>query len=131
MRRSGADEAADCETEHMRHIVTASEAVEIVRPGLRIHAYSPEDAFASASTIEVDGEHHRIHSTHSDRIYLVQSGSGWFEIDGVTKRVGADDVVFLPRETGYSYGGKMNLFLVHAPGFLDGTDVELPAIDES
>jgi mannose-6-phosphate isomerase-like protein (cupin superfamily) len=113
----------------MRHIVRATEAVEIVRPGLRISAYSPEDGVASASKIAVDGEHHRIRSTHSDRIYLVQSGSGWFEIDGVTTRVGVDDVIFLPRETGYSYGGKMEVFLVHAPGFLEGTDVELPPID--
>jgi mannose-6-phosphate isomerase-like protein (cupin superfamily) len=109
----------------MKHIVKAAEATPITRPGLQIAAYDPANPFASASRIAVDGEHPRIHSLHSDRIYLVQSGTGWFEIEGTTTSVEADDVIFLPRLTGYSYGGKMELFLVHAPGFLDDTDVSL------
>lgn len=109
----------------MKNIVKAADATPITRPGLQISAYDPENPFASASRIAVDGEHPRIHSLHSDRIYLVQSGAGWFEIEGTTSTVEADDVVFLPRLTGYSYGGTMELFLVHAPGFLDDTDVSL------
>lgn len=109
----------------MKHIVKAADATPITRPGLQIAAYDPENPFASASRIAVDGEHPRIHSLHSDRIYLVQSGAGWFEIEGTTSTVEADDVVFLPRLTDYSYGGTMELFLVHAPGFLDDTDVSL------
>jgi mannose-6-phosphate isomerase-like protein (cupin superfamily) len=109
----------------MKHIVKATEATPITRPGLQISAYDPVNPFASASKIAVDGEHPRIHSLHSDRIYLVQSGAGWFEIDGTTTQVDTDDVIFLPRLTAYSYGGKMELFLVHAPGFADDTDVSL------
>ena len=113
----------------MRYIVKSQETIPIEKPGLDIAVYDSEDPFASASMISVDGGHHRIKSTHSDRIYHVNAGSGWFEVEGVTTAVGTDDVIFLPRETGYSYGGKMKLFLVHAPGYLASGDQALPPLD--
>jgi len=106
----------------MQHVVPASQATKIHYPGIEVSAYDCGDDFASASTILVAGSHDRIRSTASDRIYLVMQGSGWFEVDGAIRPVAVEDVIFLPRETVYAYGGEMRLFLVHAPGFQAGTD---------
>jgi mannose-6-phosphate isomerase-like protein (cupin superfamily) len=75
--------------------------------------------------IDVKGGHPAILSTHSDRVYVVLNGTGSFDIDGRTHTVGEKDVVFLPKNTAYSYRGVMELFLVHAPGFREGTDISL------
>ncbi|QWT22828.1 hypothetical protein KPL76_08430 [Subtercola sp. PAMC28395] len=109
----------------MNHVVSYAETTEIPYPELTVFAYSSGDDFASASMITVEGSHPRILSTHSGRVYLVVEGTGWFEVDGTTKAVTAKDVVFLPKNTPYSYGGQMELFLVHAPGYLAEGDVHL------
>jgi mannose-6-phosphate isomerase-like protein (cupin superfamily) len=109
----------------MQHVVTSAEAVTIPYPELTVHAYASGDDSLSASTIDVKGGHPPILSTHSDRVYVVLSGTGTFDIDGTNHAVGQKDVVFLPKNTAYSYRGEMELFLVHAPGFREGTDISV------
>jgi mannose-6-phosphate isomerase-like protein (cupin superfamily) len=109
----------------MQYVVTSAETTTIPHPELTVHAYASGDDSLSASMIDVRGGHPAILSTHSDRVYVVLSGTGTFDIDGKNYSVGERDVVFLPKNTAYSYRGEMELFLVHAPGFREGTDVSL------
>jgi mannose-6-phosphate isomerase-like protein (cupin superfamily) len=93
--------------------------------GLKGWSYSTNVNFsrASAAYIEVNGRHGKVMSKVSDKIYLVIDGEGKFIIEGNEFPVGKSDVIIVPRETEYDYEGEMNLFLVYAPAFGKGSEV--------
>ncbi len=87
--------------------------------GIEGESYSDKSDFARASVarIKVTDRHGRVRNSVSDRIYLVLSGSGWFNIEGEQINVEVDDVIIVPRMCVYDYGGQLELFLVHAPAY--------------
>lgn len=110
----------------MKHHFKLSEATKFGWPGIEGRSYSEQADFerASAARFKVSGSHGRVKNTVSDRTYLVLRGSGWFEINGTKFTVKLDDVVIVPRDTPYDYGGKMELFLVHSPAYHRSNDVK-------
>lgn len=103
----------------MQHIYKLANALDISWPGITLKSYSESTDFerASAARFWVDGNHGRIYSEVSDRIYLVLDGEGYFEIKNQRFNVTKTDVIIVPKQTRYDYGGKMELFLVHTPAF--------------
>lgn len=87
--------------------------------GIKAHSYSSAEDFAHASAIvfDVNGNHGKVKSKSSDRVYYVISGSGKFIVKDQDFQVEATDVIIVPQNTPYDYEGKMKLFLVHAPAF--------------
>ncbi|MBP6858851.1 MAG: hypothetical protein KBC33_03425 [Candidatus Pacebacteria bacterium] len=83
---------------------------------------------ASAARFKVTDRHGRVFNDISDRVYLVLDGSGWFDVAGDKFSVEKDDVIIVPRQTEYDYGGNMELFLVHAPAYDRSTDHDLENI---
>ncbi len=76
----------------------------------------------------MNGKHGKVKSTSSDRVYLVLSGKGFFEIDGERINVEKDDVVIVPKNTPYDYGSTdaaLELFLVHTPAYNRDTEVRM------
>ena len=109
-----------------------SDASTFSWPGLTASSYSEESDFerASAARFFVTSHHGAVKSTRSDRIYLVLNGSGWFNVKGNRFEVFKDDVVIVPRDTGYDYGGEdLELFLVHSPAYKREAEVQLDAPD--
>lgn len=96
-----------------------SQAQTFEWPGLIGRAYSGEDEFANASAarISVTTRHGRVLSTASDRVYLILTGCGWFDVSDEVFNVGPHDLVIVPKGTAYDYGGLMELFLVHLPAY--------------
>ena len=88
-------------------------------PGLDGYSYSERTHFerVSAARFKVSTSHGPVKSTVSDRVYLVLDGDGWFDVEGTRFDVKKDDVVIVPRNSRYDYGGQIELFLVHSPGF--------------
>ena len=95
--------------------------------GLAGRAYNSKDdfAYASAAYIEVDGEHGKVKSKKSDRIYLILEGLGEFVINNQKVAVKKMDVIIVPKNNPYNYNGKMKLFLVHSPAFDENHEIKL------
>jgi mannose-6-phosphate isomerase-like protein (cupin superfamily) len=98
--------------------------------GIRGWAYNSKDDFANASAayFEVTGNHGKVKTTTSDRIYLVLEGRGEFIVGGKTIPVEKTDLVIIPRNTPYDYraaGDTLKLFIVHSPAFDPEGDVKL------
>lgn len=111
----------------MRHIFTLKNTTKFGWPGLEGRSYSESADFerASAARFRVRGRHGRVRNSLSDRVYIILSGRGWFEIEGEKSEVKIDDVVIVPKDTEYDYGGRMDLFLVHTPAYSRAADVRL------
>lgn len=103
----------------MKYIYKLADAQDVSWPGIKIKSYSEGTDFerASAARFWVDGNHGKVYSEVSDRVYLILDGKGYFEIENERFDVAKSDVVIVPKQTKYDYGGKMELFLVHAPAF--------------
>ncbi|MGD0729061.1 MAG: hypothetical protein ABR981_03220 [Candidatus Micrarchaeaceae archaeon] len=95
--------------------------------GLEGKAYNSKDDFKNASVafFKVNGEHGKIKTTLSDRVYYVTEGSGEFIINGKTIMVRKTDVIIVPKNTPYNYKGKMKLLLVHIPAYNERYEVKL------
>jgi mannose-6-phosphate isomerase-like protein (cupin superfamily) len=85
-------------------------------PEIEVFAYNTKAEFEQASVgiVEARGRHGRIRQHISDRVYLVLEGEGEFffgdgERDEVVP-VGKDDVVVVPKDTAYDYGGGCGSF---------------------
>lgn len=66
------------------------------------------------------GEHGKVKTTTSDRIYYVLEENGEFIIGDKTFPVQKTDVIIVPKDTAYNYRatwGTFRLFLVHAPAY--------------
>lgn len=87
--------------------------------GLKGRAYSSKEDFKNASVayFDVDGEHGRVKSKLSNRVYYVIEGKGKFIINGKSVPVSKNDVVIVPKNTPYNYKGKMKLLLTHTPAY--------------
>lgn len=114
----------------VKHVFKLQDAYRFEWPGLKGYSYSESTDFerASAARFEVTERHGRVFNDISDRIYLVLGGEGWFEINGNRHYVVATDVVIVPRQTEYDYGGRMTLFLVHTPAYRPETDHDLEGL---
>lgn len=69
--------------------------------------------------------HGLIKSIACDRLYLVLSGAGTFNIDAEEVRVEAEDLLMIPRGTPYDYWRTMSLLLVHSPANVDEAETDL------
>ncbi|MFA5755117.1 MAG: hypothetical protein WC909_01995 [Candidatus Paceibacterota bacterium] len=97
--------------------------------GLKGWSYNSSADFprASAAYFEVTGNHGRVKSKKSDRIYFVVDGRGEFMIKDKTISVKKKDVIIVPRNTDYDYKAKngiMKLFLTHSPAYNEKEEVK-------
>lgn len=102
--------------------------------GLQGFSYSERAQFerASAARFIVTKRHGRVFNDISDRVYLVLSGKGWFSIGRDRFEVNKDDVIIVPRQTTYDYGGAgLELFLVHTPAYDPKTDHDLEGLQSA
>lgn len=111
----------------MKYVFHLKDTFNFSWPGLEGRSYSEAADFprASAARFKVTTNHGRVYNEVSDRIYLVLDGNGYFEIGDERLNVTKDDVIIMPRMTEYDYGGKMELFLVHAPAYSRENDHDL------
>jgi len=64
-----------------------------------------------------DGEHELTKSVASDRIYYFIEAQAKFVIDGKELLINKDDVLFIEKNTEYSFGGKFKAVLINLPAF--------------
>ena len=93
--------------------------------GIKAWSYTSKDNLSSGSAIvfEVDGNHGKIMSKVSDRVYYVIEGSGEFINNKDNMKVKKGDVIIVDKNTPYDYRGKMKLFLVHIPAWDESQEV--------
>ena len=103
------------------------DAKKIDRKELKGWQYNTKEDFKNASAFyfEIDGTHGKVKSTLNDRVYFIIGGEGEFVIDGKVIPVKKFDVIIVPKNTPYSYKGKLKAFLVHTPAFDPAFDVKL------
>ena len=99
------------------------------RDSVRGRIYSTAKDFERLSAVYVETRegmrHGLIKNIACDRLYLVLSGSGSFQIGGAEHSVEERDVLIVPRGTPYDYWGRMSLLLVHSPANIDEADIAL------
>lgn len=98
--------------------------------GITGTAYNSQEDFsnASAAYFEVTGNHGKIKTSLSDRIYYVVEGKGEFIIDEEHILVEKTDVIIVPKNTPYDYcaiDGILKLFLVHTPAYDQNAETKL------
>jgi len=71
----------------------------------------------SLAVSQMDGSHEPTKSVASDRIYYFIKGRATFTIDGTQIDVAKDDVLFIEKNTEYSFRGKFRAVLVNLPAF--------------
>lgn len=79
----------------------------------------------SAALIEIDGRHIKMKCLKEDRIYYVVEGEGEFIVKDEINSVKAEDLMFVPMGTPYSFSGKMKILLICSPEFNPEDDVTL------
>ena len=78
----------------------------------------------SVTWVQLWGEHSRMRTVASERIYVVVAGNGTFQVgDDPTEMVGPGDVVLVPRNIGYQFEGNFTYLVLNAPAFADGDDI--------
>lgn len=105
-------------------------AQQFGQEGLRGWAFNNKKNFANASAayLEVTGEHGKVKTTISDRVYFVIDGTGDFDLDGEIFTIGKTDVIIVPKNTPYNFKATseiLKLFLVHSPTFESGAEIKL------
>jgi uncharacterized cupin superfamily protein len=81
----------------------------------------------SMNWAQLYGEHERIRTYATTRVYYILDGDGWFQLDeDPVDRVKAGDLVLVPRGAAYSWGGYMTYVLINGPAFSVGDDELLP-----
>jgi len=77
----------------------------------------------SVSWVSIDGQHRRLLTRRSTRVYLVESGTINLQIeDGPVHTAQAGDLVVIPRASAYELAGTATYFVLNAPAFVDGDD---------
>jgi len=92
--------------------------------GLQIRELTPEDMKgASVAEIEVavGVSHPRARSSKCDKLYVCIEGAVSFQVEGEPVALVPKDVLFIPKNTWFSYKNQTTetarLLLVHVPGF--------------
>ena len=106
-------------------LVKKEEAGIKERKPMIIRSYNFGTNKYSCALIEINGNHGKIKSLKSDRIYFILTGKGIFWVDGKEHAVSEGDLVFVPKKTPYNIIGKMKYFLVNSPAFDPKEDVNL------
>jgi mannose-6-phosphate isomerase-like protein (cupin superfamily) len=86
----------------------------------------------SATWIQIWGRHNRVMSNAATRLYYILDGRGWFQVgDEPREEVVSGDAVLIPSGVPYTFEGHMNYFLVNAPAFTEGDDIDVrePGLD--
>ena len=110
---------------------TLKDAYKFGWDGLQGFAYNSKEDFANASAalFEVRGNHGKVKTTVSDRVYYVIEGEGEFIINDEIISISATDVVIVPKNIPYDYrvkdGQIMKLFLVHTPAYEETSEIKL------
>lgn len=106
---------------------TREKAFQFCWKGIKGWSYtsSKDLSNGSVAVIEVNGNHGKVMSKISNRIYYIIEGNGIFIVDGKKLDVKKDDVVIVEKNTPYDYEGKMKLFLVHIPAWDEAQEVIL------
>lgn len=71
----------------------------------------------SAAYFVCKGKHPKMKSINSDRLYFVIKGNGIFHMNKKIIPVHEMEIFIAPKNTPYSYEGKMECLLVHSPAF--------------
>ena len=89
------------------------------RGDIKGFSYNTKDQFSrmSAAFFTCNGKHPKMRAINSDRLYLILKGRGHFNINDKKIMVKEKEVIVVPKNTPYSYEGKMECFLVHSPAF--------------
>lgn len=106
---------------------TKEKALSFSWEGIKAWSYSSSENLTTGSAIifEVNGNHGKVKSKVSDRIYYVIKGHGRFIGDDCEINVRQGDVIIVNKNTPYDYEGKMKLFLIHIPSYDDSQEVIL------
>lgn len=106
---------------------TKERAYPISWEGIKAWSYTSKENLSTGSAIffDVDGNHGRVMSKVSDRIYYIIEGNGVFIGEKEDIKVSAGDVIIINKNTPYDYKGKMKLFLVHLPAWDESQEVVL------
>jgi len=91
---------------------------------MEINEYLINSGFSGA-LIEINGNHGKIKCINEDRIYFIINGNGKFIINDEETEVGAEDVIFVPKNAPYNIIGKMKFFMICSPEFNPDDDVHL------
>lgn len=84
----------------------------------------------SITWVRIDGQHQRLRTEASTRIYVVVEGRGTVTVGEEPVTVDAGDVVVIPPGRPYHLQGDMTYLVLNQPGFRDGDDRYLDADDE-
>ena len=106
-------------------LVKKNQAKLKLRKPMRIHVYDFGTKKYDAALIKINGNHGKVKSLRSDRVYFILSGEGIFEIGGKKHAISKGDLIFIPKKTPYNIIGKMEFFLVNSPAFDPKDDVRL------
>lgn len=81
----------------------------------------------SVTWVQLWGEHSRMRTPASERVYVVVAGGGTFQVgDDAAETVGPGDVVLVPRDVAYQFEGNFTYLVLNAPAFADGDDIIEP-----
>jgi mannose-6-phosphate isomerase-like protein (cupin superfamily) len=80
----------------------------------------------SVTWVRLAGQHRRLRTDHSTRLYYVVEGDGWFALGEEPEvAIHAGDVVVVPRGTPYALGGELTYLVINGPAFAAGDDMYL------
>lgn len=71
----------------------------------------------SLAVSTLNGEHELTKSITSDRIYYFIEGHAIFNIDGNEIKVFSEDILFIEKNTYYSFSGNFKAVLINIPAF--------------
>ncbi len=78
--------------------------------------FKVNSALIDALIIECDDEMTvTLQEKEVERLYYVISGNGYFIVDGVKEDVSSGDLVHLPNNSIFTFGGTLKMLLVDAP----------------
>lgn len=108
--------------------LTATELVREPENGLELRALlraADSDADVSVTWVRIDGEHQRLRTDASTRLYIVLEGAGSITIWDEVVEVESGDLVVVPKGAPYHLAGAMTYLVLNQPGFRDGDDLYL------
>ena len=73
--------------------------------------------FSLAVSEMIDGEHEVTKSVASDRVYYFISADATFVVDGQSINIKSEDVLFIEKNTEYSFSGNFKAVLINMPAF--------------
>jgi mannose-6-phosphate isomerase-like protein (cupin superfamily) len=80
----------------------------------------------SVSWVEIWGNHRKMRTDRSTRVYYLLSGSATFQVgDGEPFEVAAGDAVVISRGTPYELTGNLTYLVINGPGYVKGDDIDV------